>query len=252
MIADPFFYLAAVPAVVIVGLAKGGFVGLGILGIPLIALVVPPMQAAAIMLPILMVQDVVSIWAYRRHVDRRTLAVMLPGALAGIVLGAATAAIVSDAHVRLIVGIVALAFAANWWFGLSRQVAAHRPGGVASGLFWGGVSSFTSFVSHAGGPPFQVHVLPLNLTRDTLVGTTAWFFAIVNLVKVAPYFWLGQFTCGNLLTAAVLFPAAVASTLAGVWVVRRIDGRRFYRIIYGLLALVGIKLVADGIGALLP
>lgn len=250
MIADPLFYLAAVPAVIIVGLSKGGFVGLSILGIPLMALAAPPVQAAAIMLPILIVQDAVSVWAYRRSFDRRTLAIMFPGAFAGIALGALAAAVVSDAHVRLIVGIVGLVFALNWWLGLSKRAAQARPGGVPAGLFWGGIAGFTSFVSHAGGPPFQVYVLPQHLPRDTLVGTTTWFFTVVNLVKVAPYLWLGQFTPGNLATAAALFPVAILSTIAGVHLVRRIDGQAFYRLVYALLILVGAKLTWDGLAAL--
>ncbi|APF38287.1 sulfite exporter TauE/SafE family protein [Chelatococcus daeguensis] len=251
MINDPLFYFAAIPAVVIIGLAKGGFVGLAILGIPLMALFVPPVQAAAIMLPILIVQDAVGIYAFRRHVNKRLLAITLTGALAGIVLATFTAAAVSEAAVRLAVGLIALVFALNWWLNLAKQAAGERPGGIAWGLLWGSVSGFTSFISHAGGPPFQVYVLPLRLSRDVLVGTTTWFFATVNLMKVAPYVWLGQFTHENLTTSLVLMPVAVGSTMAGVWLVRRVDPTAFYRLIYALLVLVGLKLTYDGLIALI-
>ncbi|GGG35258.1 sulfite exporter TauE/SafE family protein [Chelatococcus composti] len=251
MITDPLFYLAAIPAVVIVGLAKGGFVGLGILGLPLMALTVSPVQAAAIMLPILIVQDAVGLYAFRKHLNKRLLAITLTGALVGVILATFTAAAVSEAAVRLAVGLIAVVFALNWWLNLAKQAAGERPGGVAWGLLWGGISGFTSFISHAGGPPFQVYVLPLQLPRDVLVGTTVWFFAAVNIMKVAPYVWLGQFTNENLMTSLALMPVAIASTMAGVWLVRRVDSAAFYRLVYGLLVLVGFKLAYDGLVALI-
>jgi len=246
MVSDPAFYLAAVPAVIIGGLSKGGFVGLSGISQPLMALTVPSFQAAAILLPILIVQDWVSVVAYRRFYDGRTLAILLPGAIIGTVIGALTASMVSDDFIRLVVGLISIVFAANWWFGLSKEAAKAKPGGVISGLFWGAVSGLTSFVSHAGGPPFQVYVLPLKLPRDILVGTTTWFFASVNLIKVIPYFWLGQFSRENLLTSAVLLPLAILSTMAGVWLVRRFQSESFYKIAYALLFLVGLKLFYDG------
>jgi len=251
MITDPLFYLAAIPAVVIVGLAKGGFVGLGILGLPLMALTVSPVQAAAIMLPILIVQDAVGLYAFRKHLNKRLLAITLTGALVGVILATFTAAAVSEAAVRLAVGLIAVVFALNWWLNLAKQAAGERPGGVAWGLLWGGISGFTSFISHAGGPPFQVYVLPLQLPRDVLVGTTVWFFAAVNIMKVAPYVWLGQFTNENLMTSLALMPVAIVSTMAGVWLVRRVDSAAFYRLVYGLLVLVGFKLAYDGLVALI-
>ncbi|MFC7396272.1 sulfite exporter TauE/SafE family protein [Chelatococcus sp. GCM10030263] len=251
MVSDPVFYLAAVPAVIIGGLSKGGFVGLGSVAQPLMALTVPSFQAAAILLPILVMQDWVGVFAYRRFYDGRTLAILLPGALLGTLLGTLAATVVSDAYVRLAVGLISIVFSANWWLGLSKEAAKAKPGGVLAGLFWGAVSGLTSFVSHAGGPPFQIYVLPQRLPRDILVGTTSWFFASVNLFKVIPYLWLGQFTRENLLTSAALLPLAVASTVAGVWLVRRMRSDGFYRVIYALLFMVGLKLVYDGIVGLL-
>ena len=119
------------------------------------------------------------------------------------------------------------------------------------GWFWGAVAGFTSMIAHAGGPPFQIYVIPQRLPRDIFVGTGVMFFAAVNLIKVPPYFALGQFSSENLLTSAVLFPLAVASTLAGVWLVRRVAAERFYDIVYGLLLLLGVKLVVDGVSWLL-
>jgi uncharacterized membrane protein YfcA len=245
LITEPAFYLAAVPAVTLLGLSKGGFAGLGLLSLPLMALVVSPLDAAAIMLPILMVQDVVSVWSYRLTWDRRNVMMLLPGALAGIVAGWLVASYVSEASVRIAVGLLGIGFAV-YRLSLGNHAPATAPGRLA-GHFWGWVCGFVSFIAHAGGPPFQVFVLPQRLPRDIFVGTGAIFFAIVNLVKVPPYLALGQFSRENLATSAALFPVAILSTFLGVMLVRRVRGDRFFTIVYVLLIGVGGKLVYDGV-----
>ncbi len=245
MITDPAFYVAAIPAVVLLGLAKGGFAGIGMLALPLMALVVSPVQAAAITLPILLVQDAVSVWAYRRQWDGRNVAILSAGAVFGILAGYLLAAQVSDAVVRLAVGVISVAFAIQRLALGARAKVSGAP--VAPGLFWGAVSGFTSFVAHAGGPPFQVYVMPQKMHRELFAGTGAVFFAIINTIKAPPYFALGQFTRENLTTAAVLFPLAIVSTWAGVVLVRRVSGERFYTIVYLLLIGVGGKLIYDGL-----
>lgn len=252
MITDPLFYAAAVPAVTLLGLAKGGFSGLGLLSLPLMALTVSPVQAAAVTLPILMVQDVVSVWAYRRTWDKRNVAILLPSAILGILTGYLLAARVSDAAVTLAVGAISVAFAIRRLV-LERRKTPPKPtmADLPRGLFWGWVTGFTSMIAHAGGPPFQIYVMPQRLARDVFVGTGAVLFALINWIKVPPYILLGQFTLENLSTAAVLFPVAIGSTWAGVWLVRRVSGERFYTLVYILLVLVGLKLVYDGALALL-
>ena len=244
IISDPLFYLAAIPAVILMGLAKGGFAGLGLIAIPLMALVLSPVKAAALMLPILIVQDMVSTWAYRRDFDKRNLLIMLPGCLIGVFLGWLMAAHVSDELVKLGVGIISVVFVIIYW---RRRNVSGDPilGKVAPGIAWGAVAGFTSFVAHAGGPPFQVYVMPQRLAPQTYVGTSTWFFTITNLIKVVPYFLLGQFSTENLGTSSALFPVALVSTLAGVWLVRRIEPSRFYTIIYTLTFIVGAKLIYD-------
>jgi uncharacterized membrane protein YfcA len=248
MITDPLFYAAALPAVILMGLAKGGFSGLGLLSLPLLALVMPPVQAAAVMLPILMVQDVVTVWAYRHAWDKLNLVRLLPGAVLGILLGYLLAARVSDHAVELAIGVISIVFAVRRLrldHGGKPPVAA--PAGRFGGWFWGLVCGFTSMIAHAGGPPFQVYVMPQRLHREIFVGTGAVFFAILNVVKVAPYIALGQFSATNLWISAALFPAAIAATWAGVLLVRRVSAERFYTAVYGLLILVGCKLLWDGV-----
>lgn len=252
MITDPLFYASAIPAVILMGLSKGGFSGLGLLALPLMALVVSPVQSAAIMLPILMVQDVVTVWAYRHSWDRRNLMILLPSAILGVVSGYLLAAKVSDDAVAFAVGVFSIAFAIRRLI-LERRTTQPEPAKADAprGLFWGWVTGFTSMIAHAGGPPFQIYVMPQRLPRDAFVGTGAVLFALVNWIKVPPYIALGQFTTENLATAGALFPVAIVSTWAGVLLVRRVSGARFYTLVYCLLVAVGTKLVVDSLPALL-
>jgi uncharacterized membrane protein YfcA len=246
MLTEPSFYATAIPAVILLGLSKGGFAGLGVLGMPLMALTIPPVQAAAITLPILMVQDVFSVWVYRRSFDPVNLRILLPGAVAGILLAYLLASRVPDAVVALVLGTISIVFALHRFLARYAAVPATptKPSRPA-GTFWGAVAGFTSMIAHAGGPPFQIYILPQHLPRDLFVGTGVVFFALVNWIKVSPYLMLGTLTKESLLTSAVLFPLAIASTYAGVWLVRRVSGERFYDVVYGLL-LLGCKLVIDG------
>jgi uncharacterized membrane protein YfcA len=248
MITDPWFYAVAIPAVILVGLSKGGFSGISALSLPLLALQISPLRGAAIMLPILMVQDVVSVWAYWRKWDRANLKVLLPGAFVGITAGYFLAAYVSDAAFKLALGIVALVFGARYLLAEAPEVP--KAANPQAGLFWGAMAGFTSMIANAGGPPFQIHVMPQRLPRDVFIGTSLIFFAIVNWVKVPPFIALGLFTRETLLTSFVLFPLAIAATWAGVLLVRRVPADPFYRIVYGLMMLVGAKLIWDGVAGL--
>lgn len=256
MLTDPLFYMAAVPAVILIGLSKGGLGGaMALLGVPLMALVVPPVQAAAILLPILIAMDIVGLWTWRAHGDGGTLRIMLPGAVFGIVVGWLTAAHVTETMIRLIVGIVALAFFLDYLrrrrSGSDAAGASGRGHNRLAGGFWGTVAGFTSFVSHAGGPPYQIYTLPLRQDPRVFVGTSVRFFAAVNVVKVVPYFALGQFDHSNVATSAVLLPLAPLATLAGAWLVRRMRVETFYPLMYAMVFVAAIKLIWDGLFGIL-
>ncbi|HEV7255378.1 MAG TPA: sulfite exporter TauE/SafE family protein [Mesorhizobium sp.] len=249
---EPLFFAAALPAVALVGLSKGGFGGaVGFVGVPLMALVIPPVQAAAILLPILVLMDLVSLWTWRGTYDRQSLLHTLPWAMPGIALGWWLAAGVTPDAVRLIVGAVALAFVGRWVLGLfrhGREIPPAKPS-AAQGGFWGFVAGFTSFVAHVGGPPFQVYMLPLKLAPTVFTGTSVIFFAVTNAVKLVPYAALGQFNASNLWASAVLMPLAPVFTLLGAWLVRRMRPEIFYPFTYATVAVVAAKLVWDGLVA---
>jgi len=130
---------------------------------------------------------------------------------------------------------------------LARTTTAARPHNGLRGGVWGAAAGFTSFVAHAGGPPFQVYVLPLRLDPRIYTGTSVIFFAVVNVIKVAPYAALGQFSASVLASALVMLPLAVAATLAGAALVRRMRAEVFYPFMYTMVALVGLKLIWDGV-----
>jgi len=254
LITDPLFYAAAIPAVVIAGISKAGIGGgLGIVAVPLMTLVIPPVQAAGILLPILCAMDIAGLWAYRRTWHRRNMTLMLPGALTGIAIGGLSFHYLSDAIVRLIVGTVALAFVAWRWGGetvLRRAERAPSAPGLR-GALWAGLSGFTSTVAHAGAPPIQVYLLPQRLDKSVYVGTMVVFFAVVNYAKLVPYGLLGQLSPGNLGTALALAPAIPVGVWLGLRFHHMLSDKWFYRIVFAILTVTGVRLVWQGLPGLL-
>lgn len=241
---DPVFYIVASLAVILVGIAKGGFAGLGAASMPILVLVMEPVPAAAMLLPILIVQDVVGVWAFRHSFDMPTLKLMVPGAMLGVFLGWLLATVVPADAVRAMVGLISVAFGLYRLAGergLRLPIRADLPQWV--GAFWGAVSGFTSQVAHAGGPPFQIWALTRNFPHTVFIGTSAIFFAILNWMKVPAYLALGQFTWANMQLTLVFLPVAIASTFAGVWLVKRISAQRFNTVISLLMVAVGVELL---------
>ena len=250
MITDPLFYLLAIPAVLLLGLGKGGFAGVGMVSTPMLALAVPPLQGAAILLPILIVQDVISVWTYRHAWSAWNLKVLMPGSIIGIAAAGLFAGVVSNAVIELSVGMIGLAFVLYTWLQkwLRPSIAGtkpYRPPAVL-GMFWGAMAGFMSTLVQVGAPPFQIHMLPQRLEKLTLVGTNVIFFAFMNWLKVVPYFALGQFSPRNLATSAALLPLAVAANFLGIWLVRKTPTEQFYRIAYVLMLLISLILLWQG------
>ncbi|MEJ1158103.1 sulfite exporter TauE/SafE family protein [Prosthecomicrobium sp. N25] len=228
-----------------VGASKGGLPMVGLLGVPVLALAISPVQAAGLLLPIYVVSDIFGLYVYRRHFDRRNLAILVPSAILGIMIGWATASFVTDKAVTLMVGLIGLAFCLDRWFRPAAQEK--KPADVPRGVFWGALTGFTSFVSHAGAPPYQWYVLPQRLDKLVYAGTSTIAFAVINAVKLIPYWALGQLNPDNLATSVTLFPVAIAATFVGARLVRMIPEGPFYRLIEIGLLLVSLKLLWDGL-----
>jgi len=246
LIADPWFYAAAVPASLLVGISKSGFGGgLVALAVPLVALTVSVPQAAAILLPVLMVADAAGLQQLWRERDGPLLRILLVPGLLGTALGWALFGLLPANAVAAVVGALALLFLAQ------RLLFPPKPGGsvppAAVGRVLALTSGFTSFIAHAGGPPIAAYLLPMRLDPRRLAGTSAVFFAAINASKVVPYATLGLVDLRHVLTSLVLLPLGPLGVRLGVWALRRIDPAWFYRIAYTGMGITGVKLLWDGL-----
>ncbi len=245
VVTDPWFYLLAIPAITLLGLGKGGFSGIGMMATPLMALVIPPLQAAAIVQPILIVQDAISAFVYRRDFSAWNLKVLLIGGTIGVGAAWFLASYLTDAHVRIMVGTIGVAFVLYTWLG--RVPAEPKKPHAATGVVCGALTGFTSTLAQAGAPPYQLFMLPQKLPKMTLVGTTLIFFAALNWMKLIAYSALGQFTVETLATSALLLPLAIATNFFGIWLVRRVPHETFYKIAYALMFLISAELIRSGV-----
>ena len=249
MISDPGFYGVAIPAVLLFGISKGGFGGgIGVMAVPMMALAISPVQAAAILLPILCLMDLFGIWAYRGRWLWPELRLLLPAAMVGIGIGTLLFEYMSPAVIRLLLGLIAIVFTVQHWIN-RRAGSDQRPKALSPsvGILAAVAGGFTSFVAHSGGPPISMYLLRRNIDRTSFVATTVFLFLVINYVKLIPYAWLGQFEPANLSTSLALAPLAPIGIYTGVWLHNHVTDRLFYQIAYFLLFIVGIKLVFDGI-----
>jgi len=246
LIEDPWFYLTATLAVLILGIAKGGFAGgIGLVAVPLMSLTIEPARAAAILLPILILMDVTALRHYWDQWDRRNIATMVPGAVLGTAIGFASFEFLSANDLRVMVGFIAFVFALRWW--LMREQGSAREAGMGSGTFWSALAGFTSFSVHAGGPPIHIYLLSQRMDKTTFQATTVAFFFGINWLKVGPYAWLGQLDGSNLATSMVIAPLAPIGILIGARLHHRINEAFFFRVVYASLLVLGLKLMYDGL-----
>ncbi|WP_153914887.1 sulfite exporter TauE/SafE family protein [Shewanella sp. TC10] len=243
MISDLGFYLAAIPAVFFYGMAKGGVGGiLGMLSVPLMAMSVSPIQAAAILLPLLCVMDLMALFYHRKNCNYAVLKTMLPWAIVGILIAAYFMGQMPVHVVELIIGGLAMAFLVQTFL-LKKTESSNPLKGYALNM----LSGFSSTIAHAGGPPVSMYLLPMKLPKEQLIGTSVVFFAVVNFIKLVPYSMMGQFDVQNLLTSLVLIPIAFLGVRFGVWLVKVISQELIYKISYIMLFITGIKMLYSGL-----
>jgi uncharacterized membrane protein YfcA len=244
LITDPFFYAVAIPAVLLLGVSKSGFgAGFGSLAVPMMALAVTVPQAAAILMPVLLVMDLLGMAAFRKDVDRALLKFLLPFGLAGIALGTLLFRVLDARVVAGVVGLVTLLFLAQ------RLLFPPRPDSPPPPRWLGAIltatSGFTSFIAHAGGPPINAYVIPMKLKPVLFTGTMAFFFFFINLSKWVPYAWLGLLDWRNMATSLALLPFAPVGVWVGVRIAHRINQVLFYRMVYAGMFLTAVKLLWD-------
>jgi uncharacterized protein len=239
-----WFWAIAIFVATLTGLGKSGFGMAGGLSVPLMSLVMPPAQAAAIMLPLLLVTDAASVYAYRRDWDRANMRVLLPAGMVGIGIGWLTFSLLSDDALRIVLGCIAVGFVLNT---VLRRNLATAGVSRAKGYFWGTVSGVTTFVAQAGGPPLLVYLLPQRMDKRLYAGTVVVFFAVMNYAKIIPYWLLGLFSTGNLAVSAAIIPFGLLGIPLGIWLQNRMSNVVFFRITTFLLFLVGLHLLYLGL-----
>ena len=243
------FFAVAAPAVLFAGISKGGFgSGAAFASATILALLIEPGLALGVMLPLLMLIDVATLRPYWRKWSWPDARVMMLGGVPGVALGVVVYRLVDADAMRVLIGAIAVGFVV-WHLsqrgGLIRPFRRRLPGGA--GMAAGAVAGFTSFVSHAGGPPAAVYLLSQRLSKTEYQASTVLVFWAINVAKFVPYAYLGMFTRQTLLADLALAPFALAGAWFGVWAHRLLPERAFFAITYVLLSVTGAKLVWDGL-----
>ncbi|NNF51882.1 MAG: sulfite exporter TauE/SafE family protein [Gammaproteobacteria bacterium] len=247
LFADPLFIATAVAAVMIIGIAKGGFAGGPVLmAVPLMSLSIDPLRAAAILLPILLLMDALAVHKWWRKWNMHELEVLVPGAVIGTLLGWATFRFFSADGLRVLVGALALGYALLWFFTQNKDPRPRSPS-KARGVFWGSAAGFTSFAVHAGSPPLHIYLLGQKPDKASFQATTVAFFFVVNWLKLGPYALLGQLDTSNLGISLVLLPLAPLGIALGGWLHHRINEKNFFRFTYAALLVIGARLIYVGL-----
>jgi uncharacterized membrane protein YfcA len=227
---------------VLVGLSKGGLPSTGTLAVPILSLVMSPIKAATLLLPIYVISDAVGVWLYRKDFSPWNLKVLIPAGVFGVFVGWLTASIIPEQMVTLLIGVIGVAFCLNTWL-RKKPEGLPTPATLLPGLFWGSLSGFTSFISHAGAPPYQVYVLPQQLSKTVFAGTATLVFAAINLAKVLPYQNLRPYQMADLLDAVVLIPFAIGGTFLGAVLTKKIPDVLFFRLVQIGLFAISLKLI---------
>lgn len=248
LLSDPWFVAAALLGVTLLGVSKGGFFGIGVMALPLMSLFVSPLQAAAIILPTAIAQDVLTVWTYRHNWSAWNLKIMLPSMAAGIGAAWLLAASLTPAHIRLAIGLIAALFVIRHW--LSGRLERYIRPNTATGIIFGAIGGVTTMLANAGGPAWQMHLLPQKIDKLTYVGTVTILFAASNVIKIPAFATLGYMTAENLLVGAALIPVAVATNFVGIWLVRRTPVDLFFRIAYVLMFLIAVELIRGSVADL--
>ena len=242
---DIFFYFTAATGVILFGISKGGFAGpIAILSLPIMTLAMNPVMAAAILLPVLLIMDVIAMYLYWKKWDLKNIKIIIPPALIGIFIGTMTFNYSSDDSIRIIIGTIAILFILLTIVQKNNVIIKPTK---AKGTFWSLVAGYTSFLIHSGGTPVNFYLLPQKLNKTIYVGTMTLTFLIINVIKLFPYYYLDQFVISNLKASLILSPLAPISIYLGYYLHKKVNEEVFYFFIYLFLAIGGIKLIYDGI-----
>ncbi|MDX2646892.1 sulfite exporter TauE/SafE family protein [Streptomyces sp. PA03-1a] len=240
---DPAQWAVALLALFLVGYSKTGVSGAGTVGVALFALVLPAKLSTGVLLPLLLVGDVVAVAAYRRHADWGRLVRLFPWVVVGVLLGAVVVDRIDDARMRELIGaLLLLMLAVHWWSrrrGPDDSVAQHRAVAAGAGILAG----FATMTANAAGPIMALYFLAVGLPMLGFLGTSAWFFLLLNAFKVPFSVALGLITPDTLAFGAMAAPAVLAGAAAGRATISRITPKVFERVTVALTLLAAVRLV---------
>ncbi len=239
------FFLTVVPAIVLYGIAKSGLGGsISLISVPLMTLVMPLSQALAIILPILIFSDIVAVYRFRKEFDLSTLKLIVPFAAIGIFIGSLTFSYFSEDILKFIVGVMGFLFTVHYFlFKKNKEEKSNKnfiKGGICSTI-----AGFTSFCVHAGGTPTSIYLLPLRMKKEIYVGTRVFFFTFINLIKLPFYIYLSMVSFQTFKLSMMLVPLAIIGIYIGYRILKIIDEKLFYNILYVLILVTSSKLIFD-------
>ena len=244
---DLLFWMLASLSAIFVGLGKGGLPVIALLSVPTLSLVMPTIAAASLLLPVYIVSDAFALYAYRRAFNKDILKIGMIGMTVGILLGWITAHIVIEWIVTLFIGAFGFSFALKLLIFKNIDEKKSFVINRTKGYFWCFIAGFTSFISHSGGPPWQIFIIPLNLPKSVFVGTSVIAFSYCNVIKLVPYYFLGQVTSSNLIMSAYLALPASIAVFVGVKIIKIIPENLFFKIVSYALLIISFKLIWDGL-----
>jgi len=239
------FFFTVVPAIILFGIAKSGLGGsIALISIPLMTIAMPLTNALGIILPILIFSDFIATYKYRKEYDFETLKLMVPFAAIGIFIGSLTFTFFSEELLKFIIGLMGFLFAGHYFF-FKKNKEAKSDKNFLKGGVCSTIAGFTSFCVHAGGTPTSLYLLPLRMKKEIYVGTRIIFFACLNLFKLPLYINLSMTNFETFKQSLILFPVALLGILIGYKLLKIIEEKLFYNILYTLIFITSTKLLYD-------
>ena len=242
---DPVFLAFASFGVFVFGISKGGVPGpIAMLAVPVMSFAMSPLQAAGILLPLLIIMDFSAIYLYWKKWLNNILKIIIPASIVGILFGTFTFKYTNEDQIRIMVGIISIIFVLVSF--IQKRNSLLKPTKL-KGYFWSSIAGYTSYLIHAGNPPMNFYTLPLKLDKISFIGTMTMAFLVINVVKLIPYYYVGLLAPANLIVSIILLPLAFISVLIGYFIQKRIPEKIFFNVFYILLFFSGLKLIYDGI-----
>ena len=242
---DPTFLAFASFGVFVFGISKGGVPGpIAMLAVPVMSFTMSPLQAAGILLPLLIIMDFSAIYLYWKKWVNNIVKIIIPASIIGILFVTFTFQYTNENQIRIVVGAISIIFVLVSF--IQRNNLLLKPTNL-KGYFWSSIAGYTSFLIHAGNPPINFYMLPLKLDKVSFIGTMTLAFLVINVVKLIPYYYVGLLAPSNLIVSLMLLPLAFVSVLFGYFLQKKIPEKLFFNIVYILLFLSGCKLIFDGV-----